>query len=79
MSTTAKPRITYIDVAKGILICCLLYGHIRFYGPMDGLQDDVMQYMSHTGPLYGFGTLLSIILFNHQTHLSAQESKLDCW
>lgn len=53
MTATPKPRITYIDVAKGILICCLLYGHIRVYGPMDGLQDDVMQLMSKTGPLYG--------------------------
>ena len=53
MTATPKPRITYIDVAKGILICCLLYGHIRVYGPMDGLQDDVMQFMSKTGPLYG--------------------------
>lgn len=48
-----KPRLAYIDIAKGILICCLLYGHIRVYGPMEDMWDNVMRVMSHTGGLYG--------------------------
>lgn len=48
-----KPRLPYIDIAKGILICCMLYGHIRVYGPMEGMWDNVMRAMSHTGGLYG--------------------------
>lgn len=40
-----KPRIEYIDIAKGILIMCLLFGHILFYAPMDGVEDKVMHKM----------------------------------
>lgn len=51
--TQKRPRIAYIDIAKGILIMCMLYGHIRVYGPMEGMNDPVMHIMSHTSGLYG--------------------------
>ena len=48
----SKVRYDWIDVAKGILFCCMLYGHIRVYGPMDGLKDDVMHLMGKTVHLF---------------------------
>lgn len=45
-------RIAYVDVAKGILICLMLYGHIRVYGPMEGMGDNVMRVMAHTDGVY---------------------------
>lgn len=52
-TTQKRPRIAYIDIAKGILILCMLYGYIRVYGPMEGMNDPVMHVMSHTSGLYG--------------------------
>jgi fucose 4-O-acetylase-like acetyltransferase len=48
-----KVRYDWIDVAKGILICLMLYGHIRVYGPMDGLNDEPMRIMGYASGLYG--------------------------
>lgn len=50
--TVSKPRIEYIDIAKGILIICLLYGHIRVYAPMDGISDRAMDLMSYPSVFY---------------------------
>lgn len=47
-----KVRYDWIDVAKGILICLMLYGHVRVYGPMDGLNDNIMKLMSYNDGLY---------------------------
>ena len=47
-----KKRITYIDVAKGILICCLLYGHMLIYACAEGINDSVMPIMWESVSLY---------------------------
>ena len=49
----SKPRIEYIDIAKGILIMCLLFGHERAYGPMDGVNDRFMYVMTYPCVIYG--------------------------
>ena len=36
-------RIEYIDVAKGIVILCLLYGHMWVYASILGYKDNVIQ------------------------------------
>ena len=48
----SKTRIRYIDIAKGILICCLLYGHMLLFARMEGLNDSVMKVMQQCIPLY---------------------------
>ena len=53
MRDVNKVRYDWIDVAKGILICLMLYGHIQVYGPMDGLKDNGMRLMSCLDGLYG--------------------------
>lgn len=47
-----KPRIEYIDIAKGLLIICLLFGHERVYGPMDGVDDKFMFIMAYPCVIY---------------------------
>ena len=37
-----KERIEYIDVAKGILTMCLLYGHSYIYGNIVGVDVEAM-------------------------------------
>ena len=53
MVVVNKVRHDWIDVAKGILICLMLYGHIRVYGPMEGLNDEPMRIMGYASGLYG--------------------------
>ena len=40
-----QQRIGYIDTAKGILILCLLFGHLRVLAKWEGLDDPVLQVM----------------------------------
>ena len=48
MDKTSKGiRLEFIDIAKGILIMCMLFGHVNVYGPMDGVQDRFMNLMSY--------------------------------
>lgn len=37
-----QERIAYLDTAKGILILCLLYGHLRVLAKWEGLDDPVL-------------------------------------
>jgi len=39
MEAQPKARVKYIDVAKGILIMCLVYGHVSIISRMEGLSD----------------------------------------
>lgn len=48
-----KERIEYIDVAKGILIMCLLYGHSYIYGNMVGVDEEAMHLLGKTFKIYG--------------------------
>lgn len=48
----SKPRLKYIDIAKGILICCLLWGHMMIFARMDGLADPVMDVIQESIYLY---------------------------
>ena len=48
----SKSRIEYIDIAKGILIMCLLYGHAIIFAPMDGIKDSFMNKMSYPIAFY---------------------------
>ena len=38
-----QQRIGYIDTAKGILILCLLFGHLRVVAKLEGLDDPVLR------------------------------------
>lgn len=48
-----KERIEYIDVAKGILITCLLYGHSYIYGNFVGVDEQAMHLLGKTFKIYG--------------------------
>lgn len=48
-----KKRIEYIDVAKGILIICLLYGHSFIYGRLVGVDEEAMHLLGRTFKIYG--------------------------
>lgn len=48
-----KQRIGYIDVAKGILIMCLLYGHSYIYGGFVGVDEEAMHLLGKTSKIYG--------------------------
>lgn len=52
LNSKNKNRIPYIDVAKGILICCLLYGHMLIFAREEGLSDTVMPIMQKSVKLY---------------------------
>ncbi len=47
-----KKRIKYIDIAKGVLICCLIYGHMLIFARADGYNDLVMPIMQKSVKLY---------------------------
>lgn len=47
-----KKRIEYIDIAKGLLICCLIYGHMLIFAREEGINDTVMPIMQKSIPLY---------------------------
>lgn len=47
-----QTRIQYIDIAKGILICCLIYGHMLIFAREEGINDTVMPIMQKSIPLY---------------------------
>lgn len=49
---SSKPRLKYIDIAKVILICCLLYGHMLVIARWEGMDDSVLQLISKSVPLY---------------------------
>ncbi len=49
---SSRPRLKYIDIAKGILICCLLYGHMLIIASWEGMDDTVMRMMRKGVPLY---------------------------
>lgn len=46
-------RIKYIDVAKGILICCLIWGHMSIISRYYGLDDKILHGVNATIRLYG--------------------------
>ena len=48
-----KERIKYIDVAKGILICCLVWGHMSIISREYGMDDKVLHGVNATIRLYG--------------------------
>ena len=48
----AKKRLPYIDTAKGILMICLLYGHMHIYAEMVGYHNEGMKLMQQLVPLY---------------------------
>lgn len=48
-----KERIRYIDVAKGILICCLVWGHMSIISREYGMDDKVLHGVNATIRLYG--------------------------
>lgn len=45
-------RIKYFDIAKGMLICCLVYGHMLFYARIEGINDSVIPIMQKGIYLY---------------------------
>lgn len=48
-----KSRLDYIDIAKGILIMCLVYGHLAIISKWQGLDDIVInKWIPATVPLY---------------------------
>lgn len=47
-----KNRIGYIDIAKGILICCLLYGHMFLFARKEGINDSAISYLQKGIILY---------------------------
>lgn len=47
-----KNRIAYIDVAKGILILCLLFGHMIIELNIHGVDDEVLHGMWKLVPVY---------------------------
>lgn len=49
---SSKPRLKYIDIAKGILICCLLYGHMLVIARWEGMDDSVLRLIRKSIPLY---------------------------
>jgi len=50
--TVIKQRIPYIDIAKGLLICCLLYGHMIIFTRMEGFDDPFMSFIQKSVKLY---------------------------
>ena len=51
-NTVIKQRLSYIDIAKGLLICCLLYGHMIIFARMEGLDDSIMGFIQKSVKLY---------------------------
>lgn len=49
---TAKQRIKYIDTTKGILMMCLLYGHMKIISNGMGINDHVLKVVNATTGLY---------------------------
>lgn len=47
-----KKRIEYIDVAKGVLIMCLFYGHSIIYGRILGVDEEATHLIGKTQLLY---------------------------
>lgn len=47
-----KHRIEYLDTTKGILMLCLLYGHMRIMSTEQGINDVVLRGMNATVGLY---------------------------
>lgn len=45
-------RLPYIDVAKGLLILCLFYGHTIVYGRILGINDAASHLIGKTGGIY---------------------------
>ena len=56
-----KERIEYIDVAKGILTMCLLYGHSYIYGNIVGVDEEAMHLLGKTFKIYGCFFMQAII------------------
>ena len=52
MSEKSENRIAYIDISKGILICCLLYGHMMIFARERGIDDAAMDAMHKGIKLY---------------------------
>lgn len=52
MKTINRSRLGYIDVAKGLLIFCLLYGHMLIFARLDGINDSVMPILQKSVVLY---------------------------
>lgn len=48
----SENRIAYIDIAKGILICCLMYGHMLIFARERGIDDSAMVVMQKGIKLY---------------------------
>lgn len=48
----SKERIPYIDIAKGILICLLIYGHMVPIGKMEMINDSVLSVIQNSIYLY---------------------------
>lgn len=49
---TLNGRIKYFDIAKGILICLLVYGHMLIFARIEGYSDSVMPIMQKSIKLY---------------------------
>lgn len=45
-------RIKYIDIAKGLLICCLIYGHMLIFARQEGIDDCIMPIIRKSIKLY---------------------------
>ncbi len=48
-----EERIKYIDVAKGILMCCLVWGHMSIISRWYGMDDKILHGVNATIRLYG--------------------------
>lgn len=52
IATKPKPRIQYLDTTKGILMLCLLYGHMRIISNGMGINDFVLRGVNTTVGFY---------------------------
>lgn len=78
-ANSTKLRIKYIDIAKGILICCLLYGHMLLFARMEGMNDSVMRVMQKSIPLYNCFFMQTFFFITGFCSSFNKEFKLYLW
>lgn len=61
-NTVIKQRLSYIDIAKGLLICCLLYGHMIIFARMEGLDDSIMGFIQKCAIYYLFVYVIMLVV-----------------
>lgn len=74
-----KTRITYIDIAKGILICCLLYGHMLIFARIEGVSDSVMPIMQKSVKLYNTFFMQSFFFITGFCSSFSKKFKIFLW